>query len=148
MGGDISNQVYNQNGYGGIAYYTSETCGYVNGSEISTGCVAEYSKSEIKYVIDAWAQEKVSSVAIEVRLLTLADLINNLGFELESMQTSYIPSPTNTPSWVYGFSYWTMSSNNDSSLDTWNMSGSSLQYNKVYSYNMIRPVIVLSKSVL
>ena len=26
----------NKNGYGGIQYYTSETCGYVNGNRVNT----------------------------------------------------------------------------------------------------------------
>ena len=55
---------YDQNGYGGMAYYTSETCGFPNGSYTYAGCITDYSQSEIKYVVDAWASDKASD-AIE-----------------------------------------------------------------------------------
>ena len=51
----------NQNGYGGMAYYTSETCGYLNGSSgscVTTGCTIDYAQSEVKYAVDAWAKDK------------------------------------------------------------------------------------------
>ena len=40
---------------GGMAYYTSENCGYVNDSWVGTNCTTSYNSSEIKYVIDSWA---------------------------------------------------------------------------------------------
>ena len=51
----------NQNGYGGMAYYTSETCGYPNGSSgssVDIGCTTDYAQSEVKYAVDAWAKDK------------------------------------------------------------------------------------------
>ena len=39
---------YNRNGYGGMAYYSSETCGYINSSYVPTGCTTDYSSSEVK----------------------------------------------------------------------------------------------------
>ena len=45
---------YDNAGYGGMAYYTLETCGYVNGHYIATGCMISYESSDIKYVVDGW----------------------------------------------------------------------------------------------
>ena len=48
----------NQNGYGGMTYYSSETCGYVNSSWVYDGCTTDYAQSEVKYAVDAWAKDK------------------------------------------------------------------------------------------
>ena len=72
---------YNQNGYGGMAYYTSETCGWVNNSRVETGCTTDYEQSEVKYVVDAWAADKVGSKLQEARLLTYEELITDLGYD-------------------------------------------------------------------
>lgn len=43
-------KAYDNNGYGGMQYYSSETCnGYGNYSE----CKSDYEQSEVKYVVDA-----------------------------------------------------------------------------------------------
>ena len=70
---------YNQNGYGRMAYYTSETCGYVNNNWVSTGCTNSYASSEIKYVVDAWKTAKAPAAA-EARLITI-DEVSSLGYE-------------------------------------------------------------------
>ena len=69
-------KAYNNNGYGGMAYYSSTTCGYSGSSD----CRSDYASSEIKYVIDAWKTAKVP-LATEARLLTYDELLNNLGYE-------------------------------------------------------------------
>ena len=46
---------------GGMAYYSSATCGYLNGSYVEIGCTNNYATSEIKYVVDAWAQAKTTA---------------------------------------------------------------------------------------
>ena len=40
---------YDKNVYGGMAYYSSETCGYVDGSFVTSGCTTTYDSSEVKY---------------------------------------------------------------------------------------------------
>jgi len=45
---------YDNADYGGMAYYTLETCVYVNGHYIATGCMISYESSDIKYVVDGW----------------------------------------------------------------------------------------------
>ena len=148
---------YDRNGYGGMAYYTSETCGHVNGSLVNTGCKNAYVDSEVKYAVDAWKTEKAPA-ATEARLITFEDLTGTLGFE------PYQLNPTsqgykyteNTPSWVYNSSYWywTTSQYNDSPSDVWYVRrdgslGSSVVYiNGVDSDYVVRPVIVLPKSAL
>ena len=49
---------YNLGGYGGMVYYTSSSCGYYPYSWVYNGCTIDYSRSEIKYVIDAWVDDK------------------------------------------------------------------------------------------
>ena len=155
--GDTSNQVKDRNGYGGIAYYTSETCGYVSGDILTSGCISLYAQSEIKYVVDAWKIAKAPQ-AIEARLITYDELQENLGYEdeqycsVENCKAIKVKTE-NTPEWLYDdnyYSYWTMSADGDSMLEVWNVSSDgSLSSGSVYeSYLTVRPVIVLSKSVL
>ncbi len=63
-----------------MAYYSSETCGYVNNSWIKTDCITNYAQSEVKYVVDTWKITK-APVASEARLITYDELIDNLGYE-------------------------------------------------------------------
>ena len=137
---------------GGVAYYTSETCGYVNGSWVSDGCTSDYDQSKIKYIVDDW-KEKKATLAIEARLITFDELTNNLGYVLDTSATSeaYIPS-SSTPSWVYNsnYWYWTMSQYQDSSFNVWLvLNDVGLGYSNVYGYDgVVRPIIVLPKSAI
>ena len=96
---------YDQNGYGGMQYYSSETCGNVNHNLVYDGCTTDYTQSEVKYAVDAWAQAQAPA-ANEARLIELADLKNNLGCVLDTSATSeaYLPS-SSTPSWIYNSDY-------------------------------------------
>ena len=134
---------YNYNGHGYITYYTSETCGYLNGRVYENGCITDYSSSDIKYVIDSWAAEKiyfedeyVDSTGYSVRLITEQ--------EYEKISTE--------ESWKYGdYIYWTMTPEStifmydilsDGSIGTRNV------YNS-YGYGLaVRPVVTLKKSAL
>ena len=113
----------NKNGYGSMAYYASETCGYVNNRWVETGCTADYAQSEIKYVVDAWASDQ-APLATEARLITFDELMNNLGYENAYYNESYEDYSVNadyTPSWVYNsnYSYWTSSLNQESQIKLW-----------------------------
>ena len=149
---DSVGTAYNQNGYGGMAYYTSETCGYDNNYNlVDSGCTNDYESSEVKYVVDAWAQAKVPSGLRSSRLITIEDLEDNLGYEQDpSVATQKVPSPTNTPSWVYYNSYyWMESQYEDSEIYVWHIYGRDGYLSCVYNYNIVvRPVIILSKTVL
>ena len=63
-----------------MAYYSSETCGYVNNSWIKTDCITNYAQSEVKYVVDTLKITK-APVASEARLITYDELIDNLRYE-------------------------------------------------------------------
>ena len=142
------------NGYGGMAYYTSVDCGYGDDSNhTSEGCTSDYAQSEVKYVVDAWKAEKAPA-ATEARLISYEDLLNDLGYENSVTCTRgcyYSGSLENVPNWVYNsnYWYWTMTPNNNSTSNVWGVDfGGSLSYFGVYSdgSDVVRPVITLSKS--
>ena len=147
---------YNQNGYGGMAYYTSEICG--NG--VYDGCTTDYHASEVKYAVDAWATDKFNSndlaedsLGYKARLLTHEELVNNLGY-IDSLDTSKTTASSNgeTPSWVYNekYDYWTMSQYGDFASLVWGVNYSDSVYGHgVYSSNeVVRPVVTLLKSAI
>ena len=144
---------YDQNGYGGMAYYTSETCGYVNNNWIETDCTTDYKQSEVKYVVDAWKTDKAPD-ALEARIITYDDLTDNLGYEKKNEGTIYPSSDGTTPSWLYNsqYMYWTMSQYSDSTSSMWivDWSGNIYYYdvdNCVYIFtSVVRPVITISIS--
>ena len=148
------------NGYGGIAYYTSNTCK----RDTYTGCKTDYLDSEIKYVVDAWANAK-APLATEARLITLNDLTDNLGMELSTPHITSIDvvKTDSTPSWIFGngYSYWTSSVSEVRSNEIWfiNDTGNIGSYEVTGSYYydypsskyyncVVRPVITLPKSIL
>ena len=144
---------YDNNGYGGMAYYTSVDCGYGDDSNhTSEGCTSDYAQSEVKYVVDAWKAEKAPA-ATEARLISYEDLLNDLGYENSVTCTGgcyYSGSLENVPNWVYNsnYWYWTMSPNNDSASYVWNVGGggSLSNYNVDGLDIVVRPVITISKS--
>ena len=146
---------------GGMAYYSSETCGYVNGNYVDTGCTTSYASSDIKYVVDAWALANAPA-ATEARLIT-RDEVTSLGYELKQTWDTCGMDWVKTdavPTWLYSstYWYWTMSPVEDSQTKVWNIpsDGNFDNFYSVYVavYNSygggfaVRPVIVLDKSVL
>ena len=134
-----------RNGYGGMAYYSSATCGYSGDS----GCTTSYASSEIKYVVDAWKTAKAPA-ATEARLMTYdeyTDLTEVGQVCTGSCYDAIVPKYD----WMHNsnYRYWTMSPWNDSSSNVWCVDSSG--YINGYVSNDIlevRPVIVLSKSEL
>ena len=162
---------YNQNGYGGMAYYSSPTCGYPtagSSTRVTTGCTNNYDKSEIKYAVDAWSNAKLTQSDLKevdgykARLLTHDDLTTNLGYEKTTTGTVPASSNGETPSWVYNsdYAYWTMSPRNDSIYNVWFVSDwygvlnfdASMYGNHYFVYDIsiggVRPVINLKKSAI
>ena len=149
-------QAYNINyngtdtGIGGMAYYTSATC--TNYGD-NSGCTTDYAQSEIKYVVDAWKTAQAPQ-ATNARLITLDDLTDNLGMELNRTNpTTYQVTVTeDTPTWVMGenYWYWTMTANTDKTDEVWYVYPRS--YARVGSNyvqttgSAVRPVITLSKT--
>ena len=148
-------QAYNINyngtdtGIGGMAYYSSSTCS----SSGSSGCTTDYAQSEIKYVVDAWKTAQAPN-ATNARLITIDDLTDNLGMELNKTDpTKYqITVTEDTPTWVMGenYYYWTMTTNTNKTAEVWRMRTRSYSYVgslSVRNYDhAVRPVITLSKA--
>ncbi len=150
-------QAYDRKGYGGMAYYTSETCG----TSGTSGCTVDYAKSEVKYVVDAWASAQAPAV-LEARLITKSEIDDN--FEFEDFEYypcggPYCPAETGKrikDTWMYNSSYWwywTMTPSSSENL--WVVQGDGQlgeggpRYSDNYGAQIaVRPVIVLPKSAL
>ena len=153
---------YDKNGYGAMAYYTSETCRIVKGSLVSTGCTADYAQSDVKYVVDAWATDKFQASDLKedetgysARLLTFEELTTNLGYTAPAKDvTSMSLNSETVPSFVYdgNYWYWTMSPFQDEVLRVWNVLDiGNIGTDDVYGYSnfdVVRPVVTLLKSAL
>lgn len=79
----VPGQALNVNGYGGMKYYSSETCGYpyVNGIIFDdSGCISDYDNSDVKNVVYNWSKNKFQNDELkevdqyEARLLNNEDL--------------------------------------------------------------------------
>ena len=164
---DAEGTASNQNGYGGMVYYSSPTCGYPTAGSRSefkvAGCKSDYASSEVKYVVDAWVADKFKvsdlkedATGYSARLITYDELTDNLGYEKASSGT--INPSTNgetTPSWVYNsnYNYWTMSQYKDSASQAWYvLSNGGVHASYVCTttnfYGVVRPVVTILKSAL
>ena len=118
--------------------------------QVQYGSSVDYSTSTVKQVVDKWAEGAVKSGdTATARLISHDDLVDNLGY-VNSLDTSQTTASSNgtTPSWVYNsnYWYWTMSQYGASS-NVWRVHNfGELGSNGVSSSNMVRPVLVLSKS--
>ncbi len=148
---------YDLAGSGGVAYYTSETCGYVNDDWIDTGCTSDYVDSDIKYIVDAWANSE-APLAVEARLITKDEIDDNMGYEEFDIPCGSCGAKGEriSKSWMYNsnYSYWTMSVKDSLPTKVWGVSlnGSvgtaSVNSGQGTGNQAVRPVIVLSKSAL
>ena len=144
--------VYNMGCYGVIAYYTSETCGYVNNNNVYLGCTTDYAHSEVKYVVDAWKSAK-APLASEARLISKDEYEPMI--TVETYETPTAPGTRYVPQydWQYNYNYWywTYTPYTDSSSYMWRVSNDAGVLNSagVDSFGgTVRPVIVLPKSAL
>jgi len=145
--------------YAWIIYYGSETCGFVDGNYFTDGCKSDYAESDIKYVVDDWANDKFSlddlvedETGYSARLLTIEELRNNLGYAESNNPTEQ------TPDWLFHFSYfyyWTMSSCGENSVWTISASHGELYCRWTQGYDFatggryivayVRPVVTIKK---
>ena len=155
------------NGYGGLAYFSSEVCS--SDTRDFSGCTTDYENSDIKYVVDAWAIENsdvedlvLDSAGYKVRLVAL-DEISSLGYEwtktCDTCGMGWLKTE-NVPSFFYdsSYMYWTMSKYQDSNDAVWYVSGGgNLHGYSVCGGNgyvnggeahVIKPVITVKKSAL
>ena len=155
---DISTgiNVDNRNNYAGIDFYTSDNCNSMMNDSI---CESDYSKSIVKIVVDAWLSAKTNIDELSLddlgytgRLITIEEL-ENLGYVKSNCgdRDCYLKSD-NVPSWLYNndyFYWWTMSENKDYRVWAVNVGNSGNCFDSlVYNDLTVRPVIVLSKTVL
>ena len=139
---------YNLGGYGGMVYYTSSSCGYYPNSWVYNSCTTDYSRSEIKYVIDAWVDDKFLDFELieddngyKARLITIEELKNNLGYGNSNTINE------NVPSWVSQYRYWTMSERTNTD-QVWAVANN-IEYHYVWgSLLLVRPVITIKKSAI
>ena len=151
--------------YGGVTYYSSDTChADEDDNDITpTGCIADYNESDIKHIVDAWAEDK-----IEEKYLKEARLIKVDEVEMQSVQRDgcghgcWYTSTGIKHNWVYSnqYEYWTMSLADSTTTpiyvvadcDDFLKKGTSFSDNNGFGYYnyyaAVRPVIVLSKSAL
>ena len=155
--------VFSVGNYGAMYYLTSNGCSYSNQSV----CTSEYNQSDVKYVVDTWANKNIDMndlvedlFGYKVRLIRIDELVNNLGYESGIVGTSsgYKPSSVSPTFLRASTNYWTMTPWNDSSIRVWRIISDgrvdtcgceachdSNIYNKSAS---VRPVITLKKSAL
>lgn len=110
---------YNSSGYGRIVYYSSTQCGLVNGENITNDCKYDYNSSDVKCVVDAWANDKLNekdlwkdNLGYSYRLITKEEVLEYMSYSLyEEHNFSYTPMNGKTPSWLYNekYFYFTMS---------------------------------------
>ena len=157
----VNGETVNINNYGGMAYYSSETCGYVNGSWVDTGCTTDYEESDIKYVVDAWALD--NTVAADLikdytgygaRIITMDDLLNNLGYDwsITSGGAGHYPEANeNVPSFLYGEvygDYLTMTPVEDRDNVLWSVKAYGGIWNDGHNITVVRPIITINKFAL
>ena len=83
------------------------------------------------------------------RLITLDELMDNLGYNKAIWETTYYRvNAEYTPRWVYSeiYSYWTMSQYQDSQYLWFENSYGNLNYESPSDKNAFRPVLELNKS--
>ena len=148
---NFKGEAYNNNGYGGMVYYSSEDCGKKQYGWNMDGCSTAYDGSDIKYVVDAWARDKIPNGLQEARLITIDDLLDNLGYK--DTMSGNIDKNEDVPEWIYSsnYWYWTMSPYRNISSHLWNVSstGEIREIGNTIGYSgVVRPVITLKKTVL
>lgn len=156
----------------GIKYYSSDSC---NSDDNNYGCSNQYSDSNVKSLLDNWEEstfldnDLVLVDGYKVRLITVDELLNNLGYDSNEIVTENVYKlTTEVPDWIYkyyefgNYSYWTMSDIDNSNyavsvvLNTGDVSTlasyftvdrfqNEIKENIVYKYLPIRPVINLNK---
>ena len=126
--------VANVNGYGYVAYYTSDTCNASN----NTDCKTDYASSNAKIIIDAWALDNLKDGSTASIMTT--EYLTNQGYSLVGNNTYQKTSATPTGLFSLGIDYWTIDDNGNV------YKGSSL-FNVTYPYDIaaIRPIIIVPK---
>ena len=85
------NVVTEKDNYGGVAYYTSESCNEIGFIVKKDGCTNNYDESDLKYIIDSWFKsifdtdnKSFSNLNLSVRTINNKDLIDTLYYKTPS----------------------------------------------------------------
>ena len=116
------------------------------------GSSADYSKSTVKQVVDAWKNSAVASGDTATARLITFEEVHSLGYS-DTVDSccgglTYYAKTDYVPSWVYNVSkgYWTMSRYGNGGI-LWYVSDSGELHNiDGLSYLLVRPVLELNKS--
>ena len=151
---DYYQSAFDVHGYGGTQYYSSETCNSLQNPIIS-GCKINYIDSDVKYIVDLWANnEFLKNEIIEARLFSF-DEVHGLGYASEAESPCggacgilYYSVNDLVPTWIYNdnYNYWIMGTDEK----IWNVrENGSISMSNSYNYeNTVRPVVVIKKNSL
>ena len=130
--GDIP--VANIEGYGFVAYYSSDTCNASNNTE----CKTDYASSNAKIIIDAWAADNLKDGSTAGIITT--EYLTNQGYSLIGNNIYQKTSSTPTNLFSLGIDYWAIDDNG-------NVYKGSSTLNVTYPYDLatIRPIIIAPK---
>ena len=147
----------NYNGYGEMAYYSTETNPKCGENEFFTsygGCITSYDDSDVKYVIESWRLDKFQNNELKVvnnyqaRLIEKEE-VRKIGWPNCSAEADWCSSEDRDAryvEWLGSFNrsgpYWTMSRFGDHTL--W-IVYSFLTIDNSYDFQCVRPVINVYK---
>ena len=158
---------WDTNGYGAMAFYGSVTCNGSYSVMDFSGCTNDYLESDVKYVVDAWASDKlktndlvVDSTGYSVRLIRYDEYVDLCDTETVVEGTGSYIKYNPQYDWLSNsnYFYWTMSPVDDSYNKIFSVSpyGDMDRSNVVYRSDshdgylgsVVRPVITISKFAL
>ncbi len=131
-------------------YYREDGCSiqYSNDKQ----CKNDYESSDVKQVVDAWVKDNINKSDIvedelgyKGRLITLNELINNLGY-IKTSYDDYYDKYTNSEETPFYFKGWTMSPSEEDSQNVILASGAT-DFIPVLRQGEIYPVITVNKIV-
>ena len=93
---DSVGTAFNQRGYGGVAYYSSPECGYIDGVLVNTNCLSDYNTSDMKYIIDNWTKDKFDSNDLA---------IDDTGYSSRLLQKKEYEAFSEEHTWKYSPNY-------------------------------------------
>ncbi len=138
---------------GQMAYYSSETCGYVDGVVYTSGCTNSYEDSDVKKVLDKWVEQYNDSVLelddnVKVKLLEL-DTLPNIDENTEEYNSiiSQIISGMTTDDYILTAIPHSQARYLVMALSTSNQPTHNVNVN-IYDPGFVNPVINIKKSAL
>lgn len=164
---DLEKVVYEyDNGLGGMAYYTSETCSnnlswaisrFDTSEKETIGCTNSYQKSDVKRVVDNWSKSFTDSLkevnGYKARILSYDDLVNSLGFVSLVGNSSYQLSIDTNATWFSNMTapIWISNTLDDSNevlilFGFYGLSGRQIYSEPNDFFAAVRPVVNVLKS--